>query len=444
MLAALPLMLDRVAGVLSWDGQRAEIQQVEGWHGGTFLRADSTAGKSPTYFSLHPSEDVSWRLHLPQLSATRVVVDEDVQRALPDSIQATVGTLNPVGPFDFDMALDLKQFIRPDKEITASWKMDVALKGNQVSPGVTLDKTTGHIHLIHGTWNGTTVMAEGYADLNSARIWGLPLNQVTGPFRIVGNRVLAGQPDWVSIPYSSENPHGNQAIQGTMYDGKVTVNAEVVLSPQSAMNTAYNAIINVQNSRLEQWAVENKYREKLRGPVNARMSVRGKGPSPLGVTGEGYVQVMPAQLYELPVLLQVFSKLNVQSSGDQAFRYGYADINLRQGQFEFPHIELVGDAVTLVGRGFMGFAGEMERQLGFDFYSEARNEIPIFRPIIQRLGSGWVRVRVDGSINNPRAVVEPRIPILDETFGGFIKELESRQNMGPPPLPSASRGMGVR
>ena len=441
MLNAIPLPLDRVAGALSWDGMRAEIEQVEGWHGGTFVRIDSTAGKAPAYFALHPEENVSWRLHLPNLSATRVVVDEELERALPDSIRTTVETLDPRGPLDLDLALDLKQFDTPERELTASWKMDLALKGNQITTGVTLDRATGHVHLIQGTWNGTTVAAEGYADLDSVRIWDLPVQDLTGPFRIVGNRIIAGRPAAVSVPYSDTNPKRDREVTGTLYDGKVTLNAEVVLSPQSILNTAYNAEISVRDARLEQWAQEHQYREKLRGPINGKVNIRGKGPSPLGVTGEGYVQVTHAQLYELPVLLQVFSRLNLRAQGDQAFRYGYADITLGQGVFDFPRIELVGDTVSLVGRGFVGFAGEQERRLGFDFYSDARTQIPIplVSMVVDRLGSKWVRVRVDGTIDNQKAVVESRIPILDEAFGGFIEDFEAGRRNAPP-QPSAARG----
>lgn len=440
MLAALPVPLDRVAGALSWDGERAEIQHIEGWHGGTFIRIDSTAGKAPAYFAIHPDEDISWRLHLPNLSATRVVVDDELVRALPDSIRSTVTTLDPRGPLDLDLALDLKQFQTPKRDLTASWKMDLALKGNQINAGVTLEKATGHVQLIHGTWNGSTVAAEGYADLDSLRIWDLPVQSLTGPFAVVGNRIIAGHPQWVSVPYGERNPQGGRHLSGTIYDGKVTVDAEVVLSPQSILNTAYNAEIDLQDARLEQWAHENHYTQKLQGPVRGKMTVRGKGPSPLGLTGEGYVQIIHGQLYELPVLLQVFSKLNLRGQGDQAFRYGYADIALRQGVFDFPRIELVGDTVSLVGRGFVGFAGEQEQRLGFDFYSDARSQIPIFKPIVDRLGSRWVRIRVDGTINNPVPVVEPRIPLLDEAFGGFIKEFEAGRRTAPPPLPSAGHG----
>lgn len=442
MLAAIPLPLDRVAGALSWDGQRAEIEHAEGWHGGTFFRVDSTAGKAPAYFALNPADDVSWRLHLPDLSATRVVVDEELERALPDSIRTTVEALDPRGPLDLDLALDLKQFHSPKKELTASWKMDLALKGNQINAGVTLDRATGHVHLIQGLWNGSTVTAEGYADLDSVRIWDLPVQDLSGPFSIIGNRIIAGQPQSVSVPYDKANPKRDREVTGTLYDGKVTVNADVVLSPQSILNTAYNAEISVRDARLEQWAQEHQYREKLRGPINGKVNIRGKGPSPLGVTGEGYVQVTHAQLYELPVLLQVFSKLNLRAQGDQAFRYGYADITLGQGVFDFPRIELVGDTVSLVGRGFVGFAGEQERRLGFDFYSDARSQIqiPVVSNVLDRLGSKWVRVRVDGTIDNQKAVFESRIPILDEAFGGFIEDFEAGRRNAPPQLPSAGRG----
>ena len=110
---------------------------------------------------------------------------------------------------------------------------------------------------------------------------------------------------------------------------------------------------------------------------------------------------------------------------------------MRQGIFDFTDIRLVGDTVSLVGRGFVGFAGEQERRIGFDFYTDARNRIPVIGPLVGMIGSGWVRVRVDGTIDNSKAVMKPRVPILDEAFGGLIESLESGQMQNRPLQPAA-------
>ena len=172
--------------------------------------------------------------------------------------------------------------------------------------------------------------------------------------------------------------------------------------------------------------------------MNGKLTFSGKGPSPLSIVGQGYVDVTQAQLYELPVLVSVFTVPNLRTPADnKAFRYGFADFQMRQGIFDFTDIRLVGDTVSLVGRGFVGFAGEQERRIGFDFYTDARNRIPVIGPLVGMIGSGWVRVRVDGTIDNSKAVMKPRVPILDEAFGGLIESLESGQMQNRPLQPAA-------
>ena len=432
-LAAVPYPLDRVSAALSWDGEAAVIEHAEGWHGSTRVGISGTADKPVPYFQLKPATGIDWRLHLPELTIRKVTADEELREALPDSIRTAVEQLDPRGPLDLDVSLDLKQYRAPEPLVTASFKIDATLKGNRLNAGVTLDQAHGHVVLMDGSWDGELVTAEGYADLDSVKIWDIPLTQLEGPFSIVGNRITAGKPPVGSPhPYSPVNPFAKHEVVANLYDGKVSLNAEAVLDEQNALNTKYDAEINVQDARLEQWAKEQGSRERLRGPVNGRLTFHGQGPSPLAVEGVGYVQVTKAQLYELPVLIQVLALPNFRSPDDQAFKYGYADFQIRQGSFDFTKIQLVGDAISLVGRGSVGFAGDQDRRIHFDFYTDARNRVPVLEPLIQRVASRWVWVRVDGTIDNHKAVMQARVPILDDVLKGLMKGLDNGQFQEPP------------
>jgi len=444
-LAALPYPLDRVSGVLSWDGQSAVVEHAEGWHGSTFVEISGTAGKPSPYFQINPVAGIDWRLHLPEISIRKISADEELKEALPDSIRAAVTHLDPRGPLDLDVALDLKQYQAPDPTVTASFQVDATLKDNRLNAGITLDRATGHVNLINGTWDGQIMSAEGYADLDSVQVWDLPLTQLEGPFSIVGNRITAGKPPVGSPqPYSKSNPFAEREVVATLYDGKVSLNAEAVIDRGNSQKTKYDAEVNLRDAKLELWAREKGSRERLRGPVNGRLTFHGEGPSPLGVEGVGYVDITQAQLYELPVLIKVFALPNFRSPDDKAFKYAYADFRIRQGQFDFTKIQLVGDTISLVGRGNVGFAGEQDRRVHFDFYTDARNRVPIIEPIIQRVASRWVWVRVDGTIDNHKAVMQARVPILDDVLKGLMKGLDNGQLQNPPNAPSAGAPLGAR
>ena len=437
-LAALPYPLDRVSGSLSWDGQTALVEYAEGWHGSTYVELNGTAGKPSPFFQIQPAAGVDWRLHLPEIAITRLIADEELHKVLPESIRTAVKQIDPRGPFDMVLALDMKQYRAPEPTVTASFKLDTTLKDNRLNAGVTLERATGHVSLINGTWDGQLLAAEGYVDLDSAQVWDLPLSQLEGPFSIVGNRITAGKPPVGSPqPYSEKNPFAEREVVANLYDGKVSLNAEAVVDHENSLNTKYDAEVNLRNAKLELWAKEKGSRERLRGPVNGRIAFHGVGPSPLGVEGVGYVDITQAQLYELPVLIKVFSMTNFRSQDDKAFKYAYADFQIRQGQFDFTGIQLVGDAISLVGRGKVGFAGEQDGRISFDFYTDARNRVPVLEPIIQRVASRWVWVRVDGTIDNYKAVIQPRVPILDDAIKGLMNGIESGQPRVPSSIPTA-------
>ena len=444
-LAAIPYPLDRVSGTLSWDGEAAVVEHADGWHGSTSVEIVGAADKPATFFQLSPATGIDWRLHLPEVSLRQVNFDKELRQALPESIRTTVEQLDPRGPLDLDLALDLKQYRVPEPMVTANFKLDATLKANRINAGVTLEQATGHVTLIDGSWDGQLVTAEGYADLDSVQVWDMPLTRLEGPFSVIGNRITAGKPPVGSPqPYSVKNPYAKHEVVASLYEGKISLNAEAVLDPQSANNTRYDAEVNVRDAKLELWAREQGSRERLKGPVSGHLAFHGEGSSPLDVEGVGWVQITQAQLYELPVLVKVFALPNFRSPDDKAFKYAYSDFQIRQGKFDFTKIELVGDTISLVGRGNVGFAGEQDRQIDFDFYTDARNKVPLIEPLIQRVASRWVWVRVDGTIDSYKAVMQARVPIVDDVMRGLMQNIDSGQRQVPPVSPSAGLSAPTR
>lgn len=438
-LKAVPYPLDRVQGRVSWDGQTVDIHHAEGWHGSTVVEIPTSDGESTSYFQLNPAAGIDWRLHFPRIGLRKIFADEVLRSALPISIRSVVTQLDPRGPLELDLALDLKQFRAPDPTITASFTLDTTLQGNRVTTGINLDDVTGRISIIKGSWDGQTVTAEGYAKLDRARVWGLPLTNLEGPFCIMGQRITVGKPSPGNrAPYSEENPYGGRELAASLYDGKISVNSETLVDPNSASNTKYDAEINVRDARLELWAREQGSRQRLNGPVNGYMSFHGRGPSAMDVEGNGWVQITQAQLYELPVLVKIFTMPDFRSPDNKAFKYAYADFRLHNGLFDFTKIQLVGDAISLVGRGYVGIAGERDRQIDFDFYTDARNKVPLIEPLIRRVASRWVWIRVDGTLDMPSAVMQTRVPILDDVFRGLIKGIENGQFQTPPNPPMSN------
>ena len=147
----------------------------------------------------------------------------------------------------------------------------------------------------------------------------------------------------------------------------------------------------------------------------------------MSLEGKGWVQIVPAALYDPPVFAQVLSLLSARPAqpGDPAFKHAYGDFEIANGQFNFSKIKLAGDSLALGGVGTVGFAGQQYGRLNLDFLTKMSRQ-GFMRPLAP-LGDDMIRVQVLGTVDRPIATVQPRIKFLDELFAPFM------QAPAPPP-----------
>ena len=113
-----------------------------------------------------------------------------------------------------------------------------------------------------------------------------------------------------------------------------------------------------------------------------------------------------------------------------AFRSAHGEFTVHDGIFDFSQIALLGDAINLAGQGSVGYAGSQQNLVALEFHSQARNRLPLFRLFQDK----WVRVKVEGDVQHPRAKIVPTIP-LDEAYKNFLRTLETGSPITPRPVP---------
>ncbi len=96
---------------------------------------------------------------------------------------------------------------------------------------------------------------------------------------------------------------------------------------------------------------------KLAGKMNGSMEIKGEGIDPKRLTGTGKLVISPAALYELPVIVQIFNVLSFVPPDRKAFDQALFVFDIKGGTVYFERIDLVGDAIKLVGKGQVGFDG---------------------------------------------------------------------------------------
>lgn len=382
-----------------------------------------------------------WMLRLDPLACHELVADNDLLKALPGRLRKTVSNLNPQGPFHLTGLIELRGAGDPGFPITAAWNLETRLPDNRLSAGVQLEDVVGRI-TSRGKWYGQHAEMTGHFALESASLWGYRFKDIRGPFQYRNQDLLIGSSqafaprrtriDRLSIPLQ-------ERVTARAVGGLFTLDAQARIDQQSS----YHVKMNMSEAKLEQFAkLYLRDPRKLKGVMRGWVDLRGTGNSPADITGRGKLQVSPAELYQLPIIVQLFDVLSLGPPQQTAFRYAQCDFELARSRIVFNSIDLVGNSLQLRGRGQATFDG----RVGLDFYSmlpKSRLPIPFLQPLIAPLTTGWVAVRVDGKANQPRATIRPA-PVLDDALRRFLGALEHPGGRRQPPPLNAPFGQRNR
>ncbi|WP_437204617.1 hypothetical protein [Planctomicrobium sp. SH664] len=429
-----PFLWENIVGVLDWENNRLNIRSLNGWHGETYFDIKGVQPGSAFVHLPAASDPKVWQLHFDNLNIAKLNLDDDLKRALPVEITDALKAIDLRSSLELlQLRLDVIGWRGKDDQqpITAAWAARTTLRNNTMNPGIEMTGINGRFEVLNGSWNGKQVQMEGFVELDSLNVLGQPLQRVEGPLQISGDRVLIGTPRFSKdvVIHQENNPHRQKTMKAELYGGGVQLDLEVVL-PAGSLPPVYRLELNASNVELAEWAaLQNPPIRSVMGKVAAHVEASGRGDSGTATSGTGWVQIMPAALYELPVFAQMFAMPTFRGASNTAFTYADGEFTLRDGKFDFSKIQLWGDLLGLVGKGEVFYAGPNQSQLRFDFYSKANNQTPLLKPLINYLSRDWIWVQVTGTVQNPSPVIQPRIGLLDAA----VKDLMGAMEQGAPP-----------
>jgi hypothetical protein len=492
LIRDFPWPLTNVSGEFAYEDELLTIQQFQGQHQDTLV-----GGSGRTRCG------VPWQVEFDRLHVDDLEVTSQLRRALPALLRSAIDTLNPTGRFSTDGPVVITGPRSATEPLTASWKQDVVLAGCGLNAGLRLDDLRGRIRL-DGNWDGQYVDLTSRVDIDSLRLLGdHVITQVAGPLRLyrgelrVGEAVLRGvvgesfiepvgasgvdrllaandaaltavtgprqndpssdpeddRPD-TSSPTDNRSPANNQSdeprrnrlnhrLSGQAYGGEVRLDAFVELLTEPR----YQAQLQLIGANLEGYARRHlPGQSNVRGLMNGWFDLRGRGTAARDLEGEGQLQISPAAMYELPVFLQIFQLPQLAPINRTAFNYANFFFTVADARYQFQSIDLIGNTVSLRGRGTVGFDTMVD--LSF-FTMQPRNNVrlPVFREIAGVVGmatQGWLAIEVRGPLRAPVARVVP-FPALDGALQQFLEVLDGRALRPPPlrtPVPRPARAVG--
>lgn len=423
------------------------VNSYTGRHGRTRLTAEGSV-------QIQPNGD--WWARLPQWSATDFVPDASFLTALSPDLANVFSSFDPQRPMNVSGMLQFRGKPDPQIPMTAAWDVAAQMKGSRISMGLDLDDVHGRL-TSSGKWSGFEIIdGKGQIDLQTLTLLdGYRLRNIRGPFRIGTDEFWAGSRAMLTEE-EGRPVRPDEQITADFVGGVLSISA----MSSTGTDPKYSARVNLSKGRLEQYSKQYlNSSDRLQGVMNGWVKLEGVGTDPDGLKGTGQLQIDPAALYQMPVILQVMNALTIAPQDNAFFEYARVDYTIEKQRFKFSAIDLVGTPLQLRGTGTASFDGN----LALTFVSMLPNNpraiarrpgiwIPILTDVVGLVGGVTslvgVVVEVSGKTSNPNTRVIPARN-LDDALRRFVDSLKPVPLTPPtpprlPPIAGSRTGLRTR
>jgi hypothetical protein len=399
---ALPYRLDIDRGIVRMEGERIVITELDGFHGSSRLSAEGQCIRR---------EDGRWQLDLNVLTGSRLRPDNELIGSLPTEIRGSFAKLQLREPVSLR---GTTQLILPDQQHpnpVFSWNVLLQLEGNRIGDAGPVNDIRGEI-AVSGSASGEMAAADGSVRIDSMHVNGLQITDIRGPFLIRGSRLRLGMP-------ADQNDGPGTPIQGRLFDGTVRLEGGVLLS-----SGAYDVNVALERADVSTLLTEmDQNQAGLTGLFGGKVNLEGNlGASHL-LRGTGKAALTDANIYQLPLIVQLFNQLRLTPAEDVAFTDGTADFTIDGDLLTLTDLNLWGDLVALSGGGTIN--GRHELDLAFNTRVSPQNAWSrLVRPLSSSQYTLWT-LNVSGPLSDPQ--IERRaLDAVGETLERLFPVMDRR------------------
>ena len=440
-----PYEIRQMMGNIKIGNGQILVSGISGRHGRTNLSCKGGGNYS----------DQSWMVKLQDLLATSVKVDDDLLVALPTQLAPPVRQMKYKGLMNVSGEITIAGFRESNtgplinnhrqklgyrgvsgyvhSDPTMAWDLNFAMNNAQILVGLPIENVFGEVNLI-GTYDGKRAECRGEVSLDSMTIYEAQVTNVRGPIWLDNDRVSAGvlaDPADAASAANNTSPLTNtysnkRSLSGEIYGGIARFDAQMANDKRGRFYVQST----VADGDIKEAAADFASGvEKVQGRGFIAMRMGGDYANLHSYKGDGTVQLRDAKIYELPKVLTLLKMLNVGRTDRTAFDSSNVNFSINGSEIDFERIELVGDAISLIGNGQMN----LEQEIALNFYSivgRNRFHIPILSDLYHAGSQRIMWISVDGSVDDPKLSrqilpqlndtirqlfqpVEPRLPLLD-------------------------------
>jgi hypothetical protein len=373
-------------------------------------------------------EDGRWQLALNVHSGSRLNPDAELIAATPPSMREAMRRLQLRGPVSVRGTTRLVLSDQRHPEPTIDWDLVLQLEGNRISDVGPVHSIRGELS-IAGSRDPSGLSARGEVRIDSMHVYDLQMTGIRGPFAINGDQLIlgSGRRDAASAPNSGrDSDAGSRSISGRLFDGQLQLNGNVVLS-----RADFDVNLDVNQARVTTMLADfGQGNSNLTGTLSGQTVLQGTLGSTEVLRGAGAARLTGANLYQLPLIVQLLNQLRITPTEDVAFTDGEFRFTLFGDTVTFSDIQMWGDLVALQGGGTL----DRRRNLDLTFNTRVSPQntfTQIIRPLRSQRYTLWT-VDVKGPLNSPQ--IERRaLDTVGEALGTLLQRIGDATSMQPEP-----------
>jgi hypothetical protein len=401
-LARFPYRLEQVEGEATCKPGRVDFRNVLARHDREVFSAERG--------SWNGTPGGGWQVALNGCNIDRIAPHRELIGALPLRLQKAIERLEPLGTFGvYNSSLSFAK--SPNSErIAAAWDVNLDCHQAVLRGGLPMQSVTGGIRLF-GRDDSQLAYTAGELDLDSI-VWNdVQLTNVHGPIWLDDSVCLFGEQATQKLGQPVRR------MTADAYGGSLAANVAVQHDPGSS----YQIDLALGAANLARFA-----NERLGGPtdmngtVSGRLALSGSGSSPQTLNGAGELHVVDANIYKLPLLVSMLKVPNLRNRTPDTTAFNRCDMKftIQGDRMYFEQLNLLGDAVSLYGKGESGF----DRRLDLVFYTllEPAMPIPLWKTIAGQVSQHTLQLNVVGTWDHPE--------VRPETLPGVSQVLQQIQS----------------
>jgi len=201
-----------------------------------------------------------------------------------------------------------------------------------------------------------------------------------------------------------------RAISASVFDGTLYCRGGMLLGPKTTSYSLQMDLIEaglaqlVRDYRIGTSSEKNSgfLRRNVSGSITASAKISGEGKNTDTISGEGFIALRNANLYETPTMIKLLQILSIQEPSQNAFTTGDVKFRIQGKKMLLNSVRFQGDAFALEGNGDMQW--DANRKINLILRPElgnSRNRVPIIGDLIGGAGKQLNEIHIEGPLGNP-------------------------------------------